>query len=67
MKPLPLICSIWLAAFCPSWASDQQNRFVEFPSQIDTLTFDLDTVQIISPGRVYDHVNENRQSGRDEV
>jgi hypothetical protein len=51
MKPLPLICSIWLAAFCPSWASDQQNRFVEFPSQIDTLTFDLDTVQIISPGR----------------
>jgi hypothetical protein len=50
MKQLTLICTIWLIANCPAWAGDQQKRFVEFPS-IDTLTYDLDTVQIIAPGR----------------
>jgi hypothetical protein len=51
MIRLTLIFTILLVASCPSWAGDPQNRFVEFPSEIDTLTFDLDTVQIIAPGR----------------
>jgi hypothetical protein len=50
MKLLPLI-SIWLVASCPSWAGDQQKRFLEIPSETDILTYDLDTVQIIAPGR----------------
>jgi len=40
-----------LAASCPSWASEQQNRFIEFPSAINTLIYDLDTVRIVTPGR----------------
>jgi hypothetical protein len=48
---LLLLISICLVACCPSWASDQQKRFLEIPSEIHTLTYDLDTVQIISPGR----------------
>ena len=51
MKLLPLICSMSLAASCPSWASEQQNRFIEFPSAINTLIYDLDTVRIVTPGR----------------
>src|SRR5262249_12430390 len=46
----PLI-GIWFVASSPSWASDQQKRFLEIPSETDTLTYDLDTVQIIAPGR----------------
>jgi hypothetical protein len=51
MKLSPLICTIWLVASCPSWAGDQENRFLEIPGKAHTLTFDLDTVQFISPGR----------------
>jgi hypothetical protein len=51
MKLLLLICTVWLVASCPSWADDQQKRFLEFPSGNDTTTFDLNTVQIIQPGR----------------
>ena len=51
MKLLPLTCIVWLVASCPSWADDQQKRFLEFPSGSDTKTFDLNTVQIIQPGR----------------
>ena len=53
MKLFPLICTIWLVASCPSCAGDQDNRFVEFqfPGGNDTTTYDLNTVQIIQPGR----------------
>jgi hypothetical protein len=49
--PLLCICTISLVASCSSWAGDQQNRFLEIPNERITLTFDLDTVQMISPGR----------------
>jgi hypothetical protein len=49
MKLLLSLISVWLVASCPSWASDQ--RFLELPSDSASITFDLDTVQIISPGR----------------
>jgi len=52
MKLLPLICTIWLVASCPSWASDQEKRFLEVPSANGKTTiFDLNTVQIIQPGK----------------
>jgi hypothetical protein len=51
MKPLSLICTIWLVASCPSWAGDQEKRFLEFPNGRDTTTFDLNTVQIVQPGK----------------
>jgi len=51
MKLSPLICVMWLIACCPSWARDQEKRFLEFPNDKDTVTFDLNTVQIIQPGR----------------
>ena len=50
MKLFPLICAIWLVASCPSGAGEEK-RFLEFPSGHDTTTFDLNTVQIIQPGR----------------
>jgi hypothetical protein len=53
MKRFPLICTIWLVASCPSWAGDQGGRFLEFqyPGGKDTKTYDLNTMQIIQPGR----------------
>jgi hypothetical protein len=48
MKLLSLICTICLSA---SWAVAQQNRFLEIPREGDTLTYDLDSVQITSPGK----------------
>jgi hypothetical protein len=51
MKLSPLICAIWLVASCPSWAGDQEKRFLEFPSGYNTTTLDLNTVQIIQPGK----------------
>ena len=53
MKRFPLICTIWLVASCPSWAGDQGGRFLEFqyPDGKDTKTYDLNTMQIIQPGR----------------
>jgi hypothetical protein len=51
MKLSPLICIMWLIACCPSWARDQEKRFLEFPNDTYTVTFDLNTVQIIQPGR----------------
>lgn len=48
MKLLPLICAM---CFCASVAGAQQNRFLEVPTQGGTLSFDLDTVQFISPGK----------------
>lgn len=51
MKPFPLICIICLFASCPSWASDQNDRFLEFQEDNDTLTYDLNTIQMIGPGR----------------
>ncbi|MEH2498975.1 hypothetical protein V1294_005454 [Bradyrhizobium sp. AZCC 1678] len=48
---LPVICAILLVASRPTHAEDQQKRFLEIPTENDTLTFDLKTVQFISPGR----------------
>jgi hypothetical protein len=48
---LALICAIWLVASFPSWAGDQDGRFLEFPSGSTTTAFDLNTVQMIQPGR----------------
>jgi len=49
-KLLPLICGAWVVAWYPSWAIEK--RFLEIPGAHDsTVTFDLDTVQIIQPGR----------------
>jgi hypothetical protein len=51
LKLLPLVCSMWLLASCPSWADDQQKRFLEFPNDRNTVTIDLNTVQLMAPGR----------------
>jgi hypothetical protein len=51
MKLSPLICIMWLITCCPSGARDQEKRFLEFPNDTDTVTVDLNTVQIIQPGR----------------
>jgi hypothetical protein len=51
MKLFPVICAVSLAASCPSWAGDQEKRFLEFPSDRATTTIDLSTVQLIQPGR----------------
>ena len=48
---IPLACATWLVALCPCWASEHEERFVEFRDDAETLTFDLSTVQIIQPGR----------------
>jgi hypothetical protein len=51
MKQLMLICGLWLVACCPAWAGDQQSRFIEFHVGGQSVTFDLQTVQFVSPGR----------------
>ena len=51
MKSIPLVCAALLVASCPSWASDQQDRFLEFQEDHDTLTYDMNTVQMIGPSR----------------
>jgi hypothetical protein len=52
LKLSPLIFAIWLVASSPSWAGDQDERFVEFPGPSGkTQTYDLSTVQMIQPGR----------------
>src|SRR5258708_2417128 len=48
---IPFACATWLVVLCPSWAGEQERRFLEFPSGRDTTTFDLSTVQVIQPGR----------------
>ena len=35
----------------PCWATDQNKRFVEFPDAVSTVTYDLDTVNLLQPGR----------------
>jgi hypothetical protein len=51
MKLYPLICAVSLTASWPSLASDQDNRFIEFPNARTTVTYDLSTVQMILPGK----------------
>jgi hypothetical protein len=51
MRELLLLISIWLVACCPSWAGDQQGRFFEDQLENQTISFDLQTVQFVSPGR----------------
>jgi hypothetical protein len=48
---IPLVCAAWLVALCPCWAGEQDRRFLEFPNDKATTTFDLSTVQVIQPGR----------------
>jgi hypothetical protein len=45
-----LLFYVWLGAACPSWAGDP-DRFLEFPGDEDTSTYDLNTVTLQSPGR----------------
>jgi len=52
MKLFPLICAVWLIAFCPSWASDQDDHFLELKTENETVIFDLNTLQTILPGRI---------------
>jgi len=51
MKNVPLILIAWLFASCSSWALENQNRFIELPDDNNTQTYDLNTVQMIVPGR----------------
>jgi hypothetical protein len=51
MKLIPLVCAACLVASCPSWADDQDARFVEFPNTHGNVTYDLSTLQMIQPGR----------------
>jgi hypothetical protein len=51
MKLLPLTCAIWLVASCPSWAGEQEERFLELKNDSDSVIFDLNTVQMVQPGR----------------
>ena len=49
---MPLICTLWLLVVsCPSWAGNQEKRFLEFPGDESTTTYDLNTVQVIQPGK----------------
>ena len=40
-----------MIAFSPCRAAEQDRRFLEFPNDNNTTTYDLSTVQIIQPGR----------------
>jgi len=51
MKIVPLIFVAWLSASYSSWAVEDQNRFIELPDDNNTETYDLNTVQMIAPGR----------------
>ena len=51
MKSILLVCAALLVASCPSWASDQEGRFLEFQEDHDTLSYDMNTVQMIGPSR----------------
>ena len=51
MKKVPLILIAWLSASCSSWALEDQNRFIELSDDNNSETYDLNTVQVIVPGR----------------
>jgi hypothetical protein len=52
MKLVPLAFAACLAGACPSWAGDQDERFIEFLAPGGgTKTYDLSTVQMLQPGR----------------
>ena len=51
MELILLVCAALLVASCPSWASDQEGRFLEFQEDHDTLSYDMNTVQMIGPSR----------------
>jgi hypothetical protein len=51
LKLLPLICAAYFVASCSALADDQQKRFIEFPDGGDMTTYDLNTVQLIQPGK----------------
>jgi hypothetical protein len=40
-----------LVSASPLWAANEKIRFLQFPNDLETVTFDLSTVQIIQPGR----------------
>jgi len=52
-KLIALVCAVWFVLLCPSRAISQENRFHEAASgnDINTLTYDYSTVQLIQPGR----------------
>jgi hypothetical protein len=51
MRSPLLICIALLVTSCPSWAGDQEERFLEFQEDRNTLTYDFSTVELIAPGR----------------
>ncbi len=51
MKLTLLVFTIMIGGSCLSWAGDQGDRFVEFQEDNDTVTYDLKTVTMITPGR----------------
>ena len=52
MKLIPLAFAACLAGACPSWAGDQDERFIEFLAAAGkTRTYDLSTVQMVQPGK----------------
>jgi hypothetical protein len=45
------IFATWLATAFPLCAADEKDRFLEVPSDLAINTFDLSTVQVITPGK----------------
>lgn len=50
LELLPLIGAIWVVACCASWASEQRSLQFRF-GMGQTITYDLQSVQLIQPGR----------------
>ena len=48
---IALAYAAWTVPLYPCWATEQDRRFLEFPNDNNTTTFDLSTVQIVQPGR----------------
>jgi len=44
-------CAAWFGALIPSLATAQDGRFIDFPDDTSTTSYDVSTVQMISPGR----------------
>jgi hypothetical protein len=50
---IPSVFAAWMIVFCPCWAAEQYRRFLEFPNEDSTTSYDLSTVQIVQPGRFW--------------
>lgn len=50
-KFLSSVCITVIVVTTPLWAGDPNNRFIEISNETSTETYDLNTVQMISPGK----------------